>query len=528
VPVALVLLSGVIRVGAAWQTLAIFNDGPSFLRVAAFFYEGHYAVALGHSYHPLYPLLISLLAPWVGDFADAGVVVSVAAGSLAVLGLYAFLARAFDPRVAALGGVLFALHPYAATFSADVQSEGLYFALFLGALAYTWRAIQEAGPRPAALGGLMAGAAYLVRPEGLGVAVSGAVVAALLLFQGRWTVPVFIRFAAALAVGVAVVAGPYVVHLRYQTGEWMLTQKKSISDLVTPPGSSPGEVPPGVPDRLRFRPPALDRPGALHPPQALHRPRALHPPRALQASILPARIDFEPRSLSALLDLAAVAGGALHPVVLLLVLVGIASVRGPPGDRGRFLIVLIVLYGVVFYGLALNVGYLQRRHVLAPLLPLLGYAALGLPVLGRLVLRALPPRFRASDERVGIWLVIGLIAIITLPKTWAPHREERLAARRAAEWLAAREGLSGAVAAAKHRTAWYAGEAFVHLGRAGGGDRVEALSDAGASFLIVDDVLLAGRPALKAEIATLPELHRVEAAGRTAFVYSLPGDRSHP
>ena len=172
-PAALVGLSAIVRIGAAVQTAAIFNDGPSFLRLAALFHQGLFAQALAHAYHPLYPLIVSLLAPWVGDFERAGVVVSVTAGSLAVLGLYAFLVRAFDRRVAVGGGILFALHPYAASFSADVQSEGLYFALFLAAVACVWRALEEALPHRAALAGAVAGAAYLVRPEGLGVAACG-------------------------------------------------------------------------------------------------------------------------------------------------------------------------------------------------------------------------------------------------------------------------------------------------------------------------------------------------------------------
>jgi hypothetical protein len=506
---ALGLLALLVRIGAAARTAVIFNDGPSFLKVAGSFQAGDFEAALSHHYHPLYPLLTAAVAPVAGDLERAGLWVSVVAGSAAVLALYAFLRRAFDPRTAWIGGVLFALMPYAAMLSADVQSEGLYFALFLAALAALWQAIEEASPARAGVAGLLAGAAYLVRPEGIGLAAVGLVFGALLLFRGRWTVPVFARFSAALSLGVALLAGPYVVHLHGVTGEWMLTQKKSISDLARP--QSPDAIPgAGVPDRQRWRPPPSKRPS----------------PR--EASILPARIDFEPRSISALTDLALVSVSAVGPVIALLVGLGLHRARGRPGDRAIFLLVVLGLYGVVLYGLALNVGYLHRRHVLAPLLPLLGYGALGVSVLGELVDR-LPRLKRAvGTRRVGVGLVLACVALVTLPKTLAPHREESLAARRAAEWLYQREDLVGPVAADKHRTAYYAGEAYVHLLRGGAEGDVDRLERAGARFLIVDEGQLRARPALERARPSLEELHRVDAAGRTAFVFDLASETAPP
>jgi hypothetical protein len=117
--------------------------------------------------------------------------------------------------------------------------------------------------------------------------------------------------------------------------------------------------------------------------------------------------------------------------------------------------------------------------------------------------------------------VLGAVAIATLPKTLAPHRQERLATRRAAEWLYAREDLIGAVAAEKYRTAYYAGEAYVHLSRGGEAGDIELLEKAGARFLIVDEGQIRARPALEQRRPSLAELHRVDAAGRTAFVFDL-------
>ena len=151
-------LAVLVRVGVALQTAAIFNDGPIFLQVAGQLYRGEWAAALAHHYHPLYPAATALIAPVAGgDLERAGVWVSIGAGSAAVLALYAFLSRAFDRRTAWIGGVLLALHPYAASFSADVESEGIYFALFLASLAWLWRAIGARSAMLAAVSGALSG-----------------------------------------------------------------------------------------------------------------------------------------------------------------------------------------------------------------------------------------------------------------------------------------------------------------------------------------------------------------------------------
>ncbi|MEE2675030.1 MAG: glycosyltransferase family 39 protein [Myxococcota bacterium] len=502
VPSALFGLALALRAAAALQTAAIFNDGPAFLRVAGLFQRGEWSQALSHHYHPLYPSLVSLVARLSGGLESAAVVVSVVAGSLGVVALYAFLRRAFDERVAWVGGVLFALHPYAVTFSADVQSEGLYFTLFLATVAGLWRALMDRSAAWAALSGALAGVAYWTRPEGLGLAAVGIAFAALLLFQGRWSAPFFARWAAALALGSVVVVAPYVVHLHGLTGEWMLTQKKSIGDL-TGSGGSKGVSEDAAPDRQRWAPPPMRRPA----------------PR--QAGLLPARIDFEPRSIAAGVELVAVSASALSPVIVVLLGIGVFTLRGRLGARGNFLLLIVGLYAVVLYGLALNVGYLNRRHVLAPLLPLLGYAAVAVPVVGAGLLRAVRLGVDKQRTRSPVWVGLALVAALTLPKTLAAHREERIATRRAAEWLAGRSDLSGPVAAAKARTAYYAGEVFVHLSREGSGSDVRRLRRAGARFLVIDDAQIASRPAVAAQWSGLAEIHRVEASGRTAFVYDL-------
>jgi 4-amino-4-deoxy-L-arabinose transferase-like glycosyltransferase len=511
---ALFLFALVVRVGAALRTAAIFNDGPTFIEIAAQMWQGDWAAAFAHQYHPLYPLLTAGAYALLGDLEHAALAVSLVAGALAVVALYLFLRRAFDETTARIGGVLLALHPYSVAFSSDVQSEGLYLALFLSAIAALWCAIELRSTPYAGLAGGFAGLAYLVRPEGLGVVGVGGLVALMLVGTRRWSLAPGVRWCAALVLGALLFAGPYVVHLHDLSGEWMLTQKKSFRDL-TAPGDEEIDLRPGVPNRQRFMPPGARRPGARDAallPAALYHavPALLSPP--------PARVQLESPELDALFTLVVVAGGALHVTFALLLCFGLYLARGRPGERGVFLAVLVAVYAVVLYGLALNVGYVSRRHVLVPLLPLFGYAALAVPAIGHALLRFLGRGIDMPERRV-IGLSLVVIAALTLPKTWSAHREERLATRLAAEWLADEGDLVGPVAARKYRDAYYARQAFIDFSR--GGPEVEPvlLRRAGARFLIVDDHELERLPSLRA--AGVRELHRVEAAGRVGYVYEF-------
>jgi hypothetical protein len=227
--------------------------------------------------------------------------------------------------------------------------------------------------------------------------------------------------------------------------------------------------------------------------------------------------------VTALIELLRISQSALHISLAVLLVLGLYRARGRPGDRGLFLAAIVGVYALAVYALTLNVGYLDRRHVLAPLIPLFGYVASGLSLVAARLLRLLGRSPGTSKQQaLAVWSCIAVVALLVLPKTFARHREERLATRLAAEWLASRSDQTGPVAAEKERTAWYAGERFIRLAEAEPGVDPTRLYRRGARFLIVDEGQLARWEKLQAAVpARLAELHRSEAAGRTAFVYEI-------
>jgi hypothetical protein len=206
-------------------------------------------------------------------------------------------------------------------------------------------------------------------------------------------------------------------------------------------------------------------------------------------------------------------------------------VGGPPGLRAGFLGALVGLYGSVLFGLELTAGYVSMRHALPPLVPLLGYVALGVPTVGRIVL-ALPRRaLGRGPPAPGVALATGLAIVLVASTTMAirTQRPDRAAAREAAEWLATQH-VTSLVAGSKQRDAYYARAHFARLPRSaakgGVADWVEELRERGVRYIILDEHAAREYPGLRGDgraalDARLRVLQRVEARGRWAAVLEV-------
>ncbi len=525
---SLAVLFGVafaLRACAVTRTAVIFNDGPEFLRIAGDISNGAFAEALTHHYHPLYPACIALVSRLGIEPEAAAIGISVVSGSLAVLALYAFLRLAFGGSVAFVGAMMLALHPYAIRFSADVQSDALYLALFLGSVAALYAALERRCARRATLAGLLCGAGYLTRPESLGVLFAGLVLIGVAALRGRWTGAAAARVGAALGAGVTLMAMPYWIGVRFVSGQWQLSQKKSVLELLAPStvlGDRWGLLLFGA-GGFALGAAALwmwlRRGDAAGRAWAFPRIGALGLAVLFAASAL-AALWIAPDLMQ---QFAADVISALRPELALLLALGIVARAGAgPNGRAIFISTLLGLYAVVLFGLLLEYGYLSRRHTLPPLVLSFGYAALG----GLWLVDTVASR----TARVGrvAWLValLVLLAIISFPKAFHDHRGEELAGRRAAEWLREADPTGGIVASNKSKLGYYAARPWQSLHWQGELRRLADLHSTGVRWLILeenalDESLQPRAPYAEVPPAVLVERHRVTLREHHAFVYEV-------
>lgn len=516
--------------------------------------RGRWSAVVAHPYHPLYPFCTWVVSSWLGlDLETAAVAVSIGGGLMAVVAIHLLVRDAFGSRPAWIASALVAGHPSAVDISSDVMSDGLYAGLFLAGLVLLTRTVRGPSLRAAAGAGGLAGLAYWVRPEGIGLLAVGVV---LLIWRGLKAPGERRRLLAAASILVlvgALVASPYVWALERETGELALTRKKTLRSLALGDASAPAALGPeatpsqGLGDRGISAPPLIlpeqstraDGPGARPPPHTLR--GALEAcVRVLQTAL--SALCYEVALLVAwelviwgLVGWGLVgwgrregggwrgSGGAMRRRAH-------ASTRARmPSTMGwttRVLAVTTLLYGGLLVLLVWGAGYVSRRHALPFMLPWIGFAGLAIDRLLRTGLgQAGASRERSTGGRAWRWVSLALIAGLLLgwgARDLRLRRGERSALREAAAWLAQRHPDSGPVAGQKLRVAYYAGAPFVPLPSGRDGLLESSLRGRGARWIVIDAGKLGDHLGLSEGIgAWLEPLHRVEARGRVALVLEI-------
>lgn len=354
---ALVALAGLavaVRVVSWSATVVMMNDGPDFLWQAERILAGDVGAALAHPYHPLYGAVVAAFVHVIGaPLAATAVGVSILGGVTTVLAATCATARLLGLRGAALAaGLVAALHPRAVNYSAEVSSDGLFLGLVALSLATFLASIDASsrGSRARAFAtGLLAGLAYLARPEGLFVGAAVALWMTIVVVRER-AVGRALSHGALVAAGTLVGVAPYVVAIHEVSGEWALSMKPSVAtvgltDVTGDTDDVPDASPHGWPEVV---PAARDTTGDGDAPRT----------RALVLSPSKQR-----RPVATTLD---VLGGTLRPEGVLLLLAGVVTLarrretRGP----GAALLALLVAWCALMIVHVAARGYLSNRHMM--------------------------------------------------------------------------------------------------------------------------------------------------------------------
>ena len=260
--VIVVFVAFPVRLYLALTATMISRDGATFIWYAQGLARDPAAEMRTQAQHPLYPALVlaahtalqavggllrplgasvsSVLDDPVRSWTLAGVTVSLLGGLTVVIAVYALARLLFDRRVALLAAMLAALAAEFCQLSADVLTDMPHLTLYLLALCAAIRGFcPRATGLPTAcppaglalrwlfLAGALSGLAFLMRPEGAGVAVVAA--AAALGLTGPCRLPRRLVGPLVVVLGAGLVASPYMLI----TGK--LVQKKSLPRFL--PGS---------------------------------------------------------------------------------------------------------------------------------------------------------------------------------------------------------------------------------------------------------------------------------------------------
>ncbi len=203
------------------------NDGILYIEAARYFWDGNWAGGLGSFYPPLFPLLIAAAYPITGEWELAGQFWPLVLGVLVLFPLFGLIRRLYGQKVALATVFFYALSPYLSRLSLHVRSEIPYtFFLVLG-LYFLQRGIDRGNMLYILVTGISAALATLIRSEGVGLVI---VCALYLIYRGwikrglkrRWLQ------LGILLLGFILFAAPYVLYLKSDTGNWMISRKAGL------------------------------------------------------------------------------------------------------------------------------------------------------------------------------------------------------------------------------------------------------------------------------------------------------------
>lgn len=537
-------------------------DGAVELAVARAFAEGRPGDGLDLHFHPLFATLVALLARLLGvDPAGPGLealarVVAPGVSALAAPLLAwaaAAIARGAPPderaptplRAAAVVGLLAAAQPALVRQGGQVMAYGAAHAALALALALTVRVALRPTLGAAAGVGLAVGLGWSARSDALATGAglfAACVLAALVRSDARAGARVGAPPSAhagaragagavrrALGVGLGLLLGlaagmaPYGVAMRLHAGEWRLSLKKRLDDVV--------RVPPVEGPAIDLAPPGPDRPLSL---DALVR-------LELHGGDLAEALDTtstRPPAGQALLFAGRKVLSAAHPLLLALALLflGVRPRRGEPrwpiGVQAAWCLPLLAWWAVHTL-LKANVGYTSDVHTSA------AGVLVALPAGGALLRagrrlsgvggRSTPWRGRARDATK---LLVAATLVVLVPKALAPQRAPYAVEREVGRRLREVAG-PGPLALSGHDgrvVAHYAGAAWVDLpADAAPREALRALRSRGVRLLVfvlrrrgpagarsaLDEALRA------AGAAPLPEGTRSAASGEVRYDWAL-------
>jgi len=451
------VVAATIRGYLLWQYYCISSDGVIYIRAAQDFFAGNVRAGLQSVYPPGYPLLISTIYPLIGDWELAGQIPSLLFGIGLLLPLFWICRDMFDGKIALLACYLAALSPFLALYSVHVRSESSYLflstmAFYLFFLAIERRAVARFFPA-----GLLAGYAFLIRPEAIGFLV--IVPGVLLLRWLLWREPsIFelVKSIATLSVGFLIFALPYIVYLSIDTGRFGAISRKAGVTLAINLQES-GLLDDGGQSQ------ETDVGSFVFTDYVLKHP-FLYIKKAA-SDLLPATWTFIQ---------------ALYYSYLPFLLVGLLVAF----RKNHFVRSHLLLIGfVVFYVFGFALIYVKRRYSLQAVPLSLAWVAAGAWFLWERMRERLSFK-RASFMAVGIGLVF---VASTLPKTLKPVSREKAFVRQAGWYLKARN-LTGnlSVAAFDERVAFYAAARSILLAKIDAASMATYLRDQKADYFAAE------------------------------------------
>ena len=217
----------------------VWGDEPFYLWLGHNWFEGRGYSFTGYSdvhHTPGYPFLSAVFHLLTGNLESASDVSYVLFGTLLMLPLYGLARRIFSRQVGYIALLLAAVYP-ALTGTIlfwGTMTEPPYYFFAYAALFALLVGMERRRAWAVFLAGLAAGAAYIVRPEGVAyLSILLFYLVVIRLFEKRLLTKRTALELLCLLVGFALIFMPYMTYVRLETGAWMVSEKAGVTFLTS-------------------------------------------------------------------------------------------------------------------------------------------------------------------------------------------------------------------------------------------------------------------------------------------------------
>ena len=418
----------------------------------------------------------------------AAQIANALAALLLVVPTYLIGRMLFGRSVGFSAALLFQVLPVPARITSDGLSEGVFLLAVATSMMLAVRAVRRPGVGGFLLTGLAVGASYLVRPEAMLVAGATGLVAVWLGYTRRWPRDLTLGRLIALTVGVALVAGPYMLLIGG------ISNKPAPKVLLDPQPNPRAKLWKGQPDAQ-----ALPAAGGPLFAKWMNPPVEGIPGRVLWGTEAVAEETFK----------------SLHYLSAIFALVGIVALRrriaAEPG-----LWVLLVLAGLnvaLLIYLGSRIGYVSERHtVLLTMISCLFAAAALEPIAAGL--GTIPKIGSFWKGKFGPAALLVILVGMALPSALKPLHANREGHKHAGQWLASQLKPEDCLIDPFCWAEWYSGRSLYYVPA-----DPPANPPPVVTYAIVDDKMRGD------EHVRLPRLEQakgVAADGRSEVVYHWP------
>lgn len=414
---AIVMLAFAVRFWVLQHTEVLSRDSIGFIRFALQLEappkgSSILQVIRSNTQPPGYPAALLLVSQPVRSYVGATTcdsmvlsaqLTSVLASLLLVFPMYFIGKRLFDRQIAFIAALLYQLLPVCTQVTSDGLSDGLFLLMMMMALWFGVIALRRGAPGWFAGAGLFAGLAYLVRPEGLIVALALGVIIIALRLRSEWTWRATVIRGCALASGLLLVMTPYVATIG------------KLTNKPTGMGLTEGE--------LR---PSWERPQTQ---------RGVNVPLAEWWN--PETSGVTSREIWGAKALAIELVKASFYVLPLFAIGGLFILRSRiRRDAAIVLLVLVAsLHLVLLWIVASRAGYVAERHTLLVVLIGSYFTAAAIPVLGT-KLAATPRLARIGGPALWTAMIVGALAATEVPGGMKTLHANRAGHHAAGLWIA--------------------------------------------------------------------------------------------